>query len=101
MRSEDRRLWRELELGFGGGTKFRVTRHLIQNHKEAFTKYGLVKATGLKTDVVESQLETLLKINWVRQYPFTPATYQINLENEVVKQVLDLFQKLRYVRRET
>ncbi|MEM1586716.1 MAG: hypothetical protein QXX99_00455 [Candidatus Bathyarchaeia archaeon] len=39
----------ELELGFGGGKKFRVLVHLALNPDKAFTKYALAKATGLRT----------------------------------------------------
>jgi len=98
MKNEERNIWEELELGLGGGSKFRVLLHLVLNPREAFTKYALVKATGLRTPSVENQLGILLEMNWVKEYPFTPKTYQINLENEVVKQILELFQKIRYTR---
>jgi len=42
MKAKDRSVWKQLELGFGGGSKFRVLLHLALNPKEAFTKYALV-----------------------------------------------------------
>ena len=95
MRNRERNIWKELELGFGSGSKFRVLTHIILNPDEAFTKYALAKATGLRTSSVESHLKTLLKLNWVTEHRFTPKTYQINLENSVVKQIFEFFKKLK------
>jgi hypothetical protein len=98
MRSKQRTIWDELEQGFGGGSKFRILLELLLNQDEAFTKYALVKATGLRTPSVESQLKVLLNIGWIREYAFTPKTYQINLENEVVSQISEIFQKIRHIK---
>ena len=98
MSKKDLSVWDELELGLGGGSKFRVVRELLSKQNEAFTKYALVKATGLRTPSVESQLKTLLKLGWVKEYAFTPKTYQVNLENEVVLQLLEVFQRIRRVK---
>jgi len=99
MKAKERSIWEVLEMGFGSGTKFRVLTHLILNSEEALTKYALAKATGLKTSSVENHLRTLLELDWVKEYPFTPKTYQINLENEVVLQILDFFQKVKRFKR--
>jgi len=96
MKAEERSIWEELELGFGSGSKFRVLLHLALNPKEAFTKYALVKATGLRTPSVESQLKALLELNWVKEYPFTPRTYQINPANDTAKHITEFLQKARY-----
>ena len=92
---EKRTIWEELELGLGGGKKFRVLVHLLLNPDKAFTKYALTKATGLRTPSIERRLKTLVDLGWVRENKFKPRTYQINLENEIVKLLLDFFQKLR------
>jgi len=92
---EKRSIWEELELGLGGGKKFRVLVHLLLNPDKAFTKYALTKATGLRTPSIERRLKTLVDLGWVRENKFKPRTYQINLENEIVKLLLDFFQKLR------
>ena len=101
MKAKPPTVWEELEQALGGGGKFRVLLHLILNPKEAFTKYALVKATGLRTPSVESQLRILLKLGWVKEHNFTPKTYQINLENEVTVNIFDAFQKIKYLKGET
>ncbi|MEM2922621.1 MAG: helix-turn-helix domain-containing protein [Candidatus Bathyarchaeia archaeon] len=95
MKAKERSIWEVLEAGFGGGTKFRVLTHLVLNSEEALTKYALAKATGLKTSSVENHLRTLLELGWIKEYPFTPKTYQINLENEVVLHIADFFQRAK------
>ncbi|MCW4019815.1 MAG: hypothetical protein NWF14_01090 [Candidatus Bathyarchaeota archaeon] len=97
MKNKERTIWQELELGFGG-SRFRILLQLALNPKEPFTKYALVKATGLRSPTVDSQLKVLLELNWIKEYPFTPKTYQINPQNEVVKHILGLLQKIRHVK---
>ncbi len=92
---EKRSIWEELELGLGGGKKFRVLVHLLLNPSKAFTKYALAKATGLRTPSIERRLRVLVDLGWVKENKFKPKTYQINLENEMVKLLLEFFQKLR------
>jgi hypothetical protein len=98
MKNKQLTIWDELEMGFGGGSKFRVFLQLLLNPNETFTKYALVKATGLRTPSVESHLKVLLKIGWVKEYAFTPKTYQVNLENEVVLQISKTFEKIKYIK---
>lgn len=90
-------IWKELELGLGGSSKFRIILHLVLNHEEAFTKYAIVKSTGLKTKVVEEHLKKLVEIGWVKKYSFTPPSYQANMENRVVKQLHKFLSSVRYV----
>ncbi|MBS7639010.1 MAG: hypothetical protein QW804_02270 [Candidatus Bathyarchaeia archaeon] len=92
---KERTIWEELEVGLGGGKKFRVLAHLLLNPDKAFTKYSLVKATGLRTPSVDRRLKVLVELGWVRENQFKPKTYQINSENEIVKLLIELFQKLR------
>ncbi len=98
MKHKQLTIWDELELGFGGGSKFRVLLQMLLNPNETFTKYALVKGTGMRTPSVESQLKVLLKLGWVKEYAFTPKTYQINLENKVVQQISEVFEKMKYIK---
>ena len=90
-------IWEEIEKGFGSGSKFRVLLHLVLNSKKAYTKYALVKATGIRTPSVHNQLNILYDLDWIKEYNFTPKTYQINLDNKVVINIIDFFQKLKYL----
>jgi DNA-binding IclR family transcriptional regulator len=93
------KVWKELELGLGGGSKFRILVYLISNPNEAFTKYALTKASGLRAPTVENYLKTLLELNWVEENSFTPKTYQINLKNALVNTLFQSFQKIKYEKR--
>lgn len=97
--SKERTIWEELEIGLGGGKKFRVLAHLLLNPDKAFTKYSLAKTTGLRTPSVNMRLKILVELGWVKENEFKPKTYQINVENETVKILLELFHKLRKCRR--
>ncbi|MBS7607134.1 MAG: hypothetical protein QW502_00835 [Candidatus Bathyarchaeia archaeon] len=93
--SKEKSLWEEIEIGLGGGRKFRVLAYLILNPDKAFTKYSLAKATGLRTPSIERRLKTLIELGWVKENEFKPKTYQINSDNRVVKLLMEFFQKLR------
>lgn len=97
MRKRDikRNIWEELELGLGGGKKFKLLLHLALNPEKAFTKYSLSKATGLRTPSVERRLKALMEIGWVKENPYKPKTYQINLENEVVAMLVRFLKDLQ------
>jgi hypothetical protein len=73
-------IWDDLEVGLGCGAQFRVLLHLVLKPEEAYTKYGLVKATGLRTPAVTQHLERLVELSWAKKHNSIPATYQINHE---------------------
>lgn len=73
---------------------------MLLNPEETFTKYSLTKATGLKTQIVEDHLKVLVELGWVKKYPYTPTTYQVNLEDEVVKHLYNLFSKVKVIPKE-
>jgi len=88
-------IWDELEVGLGCGAQFRVLLHLILKPEEVYTKYGLVKATGLRTPAVTQHLERLVELSWAKKRNSSPASYQINLENETVKLIQNLLSELK------
>lgn len=98
MKTKEKVIWNELELGFGGCSKFRVFLQFIINPKETFTRYALVKATGLRTPSVSKQLNILIDLGWIKEYHFTPKTYQINLKNKVVNNLLEFVNNIRYIK---
>ncbi|MBS7653468.1 MAG: helix-turn-helix domain-containing protein [Candidatus Bathyarchaeia archaeon] len=98
MRAKERTVWDELELGLGCGKGFRVLLHLILNPNKAFTKYSLAKLTGLRTPSVDRRLKTLVDLGWVKENKFKPKTYEINLENEIVRELMGFLNKMRRAR---
>jgi hypothetical protein len=60
-------IWKELELG--SGAKFRILLSMVLNPKRRFTKYLLVKSTGLRTPEVDKQLNYCW--NWVDKGRFS------------------------------
>jgi DNA-binding MarR family transcriptional regulator len=91
-------IWDDIEAGLGSGAQFRVLLHLVLKPEEAYTKYSLVKATGLRTPAVTQQLERLLELGWIRKHESSVATYQINPENEVVRLIYELFRELKHTK---
>jgi len=96
-REKRRNAWEEVEQGLGSVGKLRILRAMLEKSNEAFTKYGLEKATKLKPVDVRTNLRTLVRLGWVKEYPYQPVTYKINLENEVVKHFSKFFQEIKYL----
>ena len=96
MINKKKSLWKELEEGFGGGSKFRILLHLALHPEKAHTKYALVKATGVRTTAVGEYLRILVEMGWVKEYSFTPKTYQINTDHEIIKHFLEFLKKIRH-----
>jgi len=88
-------IWEEFEEGLGGVGKIRILRLMIERPEKYFTKYMLEKATGLKPLDVRRSLKTLVELGWVKKYQCDPKTYRVNMENENVKAVAELFRKLK------
>lgn len=84
---------RELNQVLGHGSRFRIMFQLALNPEKTFTKYGIVKSTGLKTSTVALQLKILVDLGWVKKYPFNPETYQLDMENEIMKTFCEFLQK--------
>ena len=88
-------VWEEVEEGLGGVGKIRILRIMTERPDEYFTKYMLEKSTGLKPLDVRRSLKALVELGWVKEYPCDPKTYRVNMENEAVKAVAELFKRLR------
>jgi hypothetical protein len=44
---------------------------------------------------VDRRLKTLIDLGWIKENEFKPKTYQINLENEIVRDLMDFLYKIR------
>jgi len=87
----------ELEVGLGSVGKLRIMRVLARRKEEAYTKYALERATGLKPVDIRSDLKSLTLMKWVKEYPYRPKKYKINMDNPTVAYLIDFFIKARYV----
>ena len=87
----------EIEEGLGGIGRLRMLRVMLGQSSGIFTKYGLTKATGLKHVDVSNNLNTLVKLGWVKELLYEPPKYQINLENEIVENLARFLQKIKYL----
>lgn len=96
-REKYRDAWEEVEQGLGSIGKLKILRVMLEKSNEAFTKYALEKATGLKPVDVRANLKTLVNLGWVKEYPYQPTTYKINLENEIMKHISEFFQNVKHL----
>ena len=91
-------VWREVEVGLGSAGKIRILRIMFDKPNQVFTKYGLERETGLKPVDVRSDLKTLIEIGWVKEHQYDPKTYEVNMENPVVKYLHEFFKQIKQVR---
>jgi hypothetical protein len=96
---EDRRKQVEEELteALGSEGKIRILRRLAENPTAIFTKYALVKATGLRDQDARRILEKLCQIDWVKLITNGVVKYQINTENQMVKQLIDFLKAVEAI----
>ena len=84
----------EVEVGLGSPGRIRILRIMIKRPRECFTKYALEKLTGLKPIDVRRDLRVLVDLGWVRENPYNPRTYEVNMDNDIVKAIADFFRRL-------
>ena len=96
MRVDRRDAWKEIELALGSVGKLKILRFLTENPDNGFTRY-MLRRTGLKPKDITNDLKTLVALGWVKEYKYGRKTYQINLENAIVKQFLEFLKKTKYL----
>lgn len=87
-------VWDEVEAGLGSVGKIRILRVMFEKPNQVFTKYGLQRNAWLKPVNVRSDLKTLVEIGWVKEHQYDPKTYELNMENPVVKHLHDFFKQI-------
>ncbi len=90
-----RDILKELELGLGSGGRIRMLFTLAKRPERAYTKYALEQITGLKAVEVRRQLKILTQLGWVKVSSREPEIYQLNLENKIVKDLLQFFKRVK------
>ncbi|MFQ6094829.1 MAG: hypothetical protein ACE5NN_01680 [Candidatus Bathyarchaeia archaeon] len=88
--------WKDIEKGLGSVGRIRILREMIENPDEFLTKYALERRTGLKPVDVRNNLKILVELGWVKEYPYDPRTYTVNMENEAVKLLAEFFSKVKH-----
>lgn len=88
-------VWDDVEAGLGSPGRIRILRALLKKPGECFTKYALERLTGLKPVDIRRDLSVLVGLGWVKENPYDPKTYEINMDNEVVKVIADFFRRLQ------
>jgi len=90
-----RHILEELELGLGSGGRIRILFTLADKPEKAYTKYALEQITGLKAVEVRRQLKILTQLGWVKVASREPEIYQLNLENKIVKDLLQFLKRVK------
>ena len=88
--------WKDIETGLGSVGRMRILREMIERPDDSFTKYMLERRTGLKPVDVRNNLRVLVELDWVREYPYDPKTYKVNMENEAVRLIAEFFRKVNF-----
>ncbi len=90
---EDRRRQVEGELieALGSEGKIRILRMLAEKPNDLLTAYSIVKATGLRRQDTNKHLKKLCEIGWLKQHRYGVAKYQINVEKDAVKRLIEFF----------
>ena len=94
----DRRAVREeLIEALGGEGKLKVLLALSEQPNTLFTTYSIVKATGLRRQDAKKVIERLCELGWVKQRTYGLKKYQINLEKEEVKYLLNFLRSVEAI----
>lgn len=87
--------WDEVENGLGSAGRIRILRILTEHPNRQYTKYALKRKTGLNSRELQRQIQMLVEIGWVKEYPHEPRTYKANLKKTPVKLVAEFFRRLK------
>jgi len=87
----------ELVEALGSEGKLRVLLALSEQPNNLFTTYSIVKATGLRRQDARKVIERLCELGWVKQQTYGLKKYQINLEKEEVKHLLNFLRSVEAV----
>ena len=97
MSVKDREVRRLIEEGLGNAGRLKILRAIASSEIPSQTKYGLERATGLNPAYVRRHLKVLVETGWVKEYPYTPQVYTINLDDPKARLLMDFFRKIGYI----
>ncbi|MCP8310632.1 MAG: hypothetical protein L6N94_03960 [Candidatus Methylarchaceae archaeon HK01M] len=88
---------KKIERGLGSKGKLRIIRELAKRPENLLTKYALERKTGLKPIDVRADLKSLIEIGWVIEHRYRITKYQLNMEDEIVKETIEYMRKVGYL----
>ena len=94
---DEKELRKKIEEGLGSKGKLRIIRELAKNPEDLLTKYFLEKKTGIKPVDVRANLKSLIELNWVIEHKFRIKKYQLNMENEIIKETIGYMRRIGYL----
>jgi len=88
-----------LEKIFGRTAQMTVLKNLIENQNEPTYLSGIAQETGLSHSSVSRVIVPLIGSGIVKEKPFGKQTriFQLNMESEATKLILDLYTKINNV----
>jgi DNA-binding MarR family transcriptional regulator len=89
----------QLEKIFGKTAQMAVLKNLIENPNEPTYLSGIAQETGLSHSSVSRVITPLVGSGIVKEKPFGKQTriFQLNLESEATKLILDFYNKINQV----
>ena len=89
----------QLEKIFGKTAQMTVLKNLIDNQNESTYLAGIAQETGLSHASVSRVIAPLVGSGIVKEKPFGKQTriFQLNMESEATKLILDLYTKINQV----
>lgn len=86
----------QLEKIFGKTAQIAVLKNLIENQNEPTYLSGIAQETGLSNSSISRVITPLVGSGIVKEKPFGKQTriFQLNMESEATKLVLDFYSKI-------
>lgn len=94
---DEREIRKKIEKGLGSKGRLRILRELAKRSTCYLTKYALERKTGLNPINVRADLRSLVEIGWVKEFPYRIRKYQLNMDDQIVKETVDYFRRVGYL----
>jgi len=94
---DEREIRKKVEKGLGSKGRLRILRELAKRSTGYLTKYALERKTGLRPVDVRADLRSLVEIGWVKEYPYRISKYQLNMDDQFVKETVEYFRRVGYL----
>jgi len=96
MNAKKRSVTEIVEAGLGSVGRIKILQ-LLAREREGLTRYAIEQRTNLKWDNIVDNLKVLVELGWVEELKINPLKYKINLDNDIVKNLVEFFQEVGYL----